>query len=180
MFTPPGKPFRPTGSPLVGNLGFTHKTWLGWKGLPGTNTSVLRTFVNDGRKKWYNIRPMSSVCPWQTFLAYLSKRRSLYFEETPALALFTIIILGRIGLMWTNTSLPVRSVVDEDKWFIRLTTEWRRVTSVPIWRRCCEKPPSTRSTESWTRFVAAKKKMIADLRLPLKLKIFIFNFCTEG
>jgi hypothetical protein len=28
-----------------------------WKGLPGTNTSLLRIFVKYGRKKFYNIGP---------------------------------------------------------------------------------------------------------------------------
>ncbi len=27
---------------------------LGWKGLPGTNISLLQTFVNYGHKKFYN------------------------------------------------------------------------------------------------------------------------------
>jgi hypothetical protein len=30
---------------------------LGWKDLPGTNTSLLQTFANYGRREFYNIEP---------------------------------------------------------------------------------------------------------------------------
>jgi len=62
-----------------------------WKGLPGTNTSLLRIFVKYGRKKFYNIGPReqcyktlfvrnlgnfvisTSVCPFQPSLMFASK-----------------------------------------------------------------------------------------------------------
>jgi hypothetical protein len=37
---------------------------LSWKGLPGKNSSLLRTFVNYGRKKFCNIGP------WRQFIKY--------------------------------------------------------------------------------------------------------------
>ncbi len=36
---------------------FTNKDSLGWKDLSGTNSSLLRIFVNYGREKFYNIGP---------------------------------------------------------------------------------------------------------------------------
>jgi hypothetical protein len=36
-------------------------TRLGWKGLPGTNTSLLRKSVNYGRNKFYSTGPWCTV-----------------------------------------------------------------------------------------------------------------------
>jgi hypothetical protein len=43
-------------APLLGRLMTLPTNFrLDWKDLPGTNTSILRTFENYGRKKFYNI-----------------------------------------------------------------------------------------------------------------------------
>ncbi len=47
-----------SGAPLVGRpLALPTDIRLGWKGLPWTNTSLLRKSVNYGRKKFYRISP---------------------------------------------------------------------------------------------------------------------------
>jgi hypothetical protein len=45
-------------APLQGRpLALPENIRLGWRGLPGTNTSLLRKSVNYGRKKFYNTVP---------------------------------------------------------------------------------------------------------------------------
>jgi hypothetical protein len=46
------------GAPLLGwRLTLPTNSGQSWKGLARTNASLFRTFVNDGRKKVYNVGP---------------------------------------------------------------------------------------------------------------------------
>jgi hypothetical protein len=47
---------------------------LGWRGLSGTNTSLLRTFINYDCKKFYNVGPLSAFA---RFEASITKTRNV-------------------------------------------------------------------------------------------------------
>jgi hypothetical protein len=64
----PGNPFQPslmfadkarayTSEPSFRYVALPTNIRLGWKSLPGTNSSLLRKFVNYVRKTFYNIDP---------------------------------------------------------------------------------------------------------------------------
>jgi len=62
----PGKPTpvkHLSGAPLYGRPLVPTNNRLGWKGLPGKNTSLLQKSVNYGNKKFYSTGP-AYVKPW--------------------------------------------------------------------------------------------------------------------
>jgi hypothetical protein len=67
---------------------------LGWKGLPETNTSLFRTFINYGRKKFYNTGSRS-----KKISAYLA----IFFSSS-------LIIFN--DEMWDNIFSGMRASVD--------------------------------------------------------------------
>jgi hypothetical protein len=55
---------------------------LGWKGLPGTNASLLRKFVNNVRKKFYWSLGLAVI------LVFFGEREKNYFAKSCNLAPF--------------------------------------------------------------------------------------------
>jgi hypothetical protein len=89
--------------------------WLGWKVLPGTNTSLLLKSVNHGQKSFIRLTPGWSGwtgfrIPWSGGLGLRQRKRAYpprVNRVRPATVVVSRLVLGPWEVAWLNLFLPV-------------------------------------------------------------------------